>query len=73
MLAKLEERLVNGPPLGARDMIAYAKLCAEVEARDLPGDKPPVRIMVLRGSEADPRRAMNEPGVEARGLDEGDC
>jgi hypothetical protein len=52
--------------------VAYARLCAEVEARDLPGDKPPVRVMVLSGSEADLRRAMDEPTVEARELDGGE-
>lgn len=44
--------------------MAFARLCAEVEARDLPGDKPPVRVMVLRGSEADMRAAATERTVE---------
>jgi len=72
ILAKLEDRLDNGPPLNARDLVGYGRLAAEVEARDLPGDKPPTRVLVLRGSEADMRRAMNEPVVEAREVDEGD-
>lgn len=64
ILAKLEDRLDNGPPLSARDMVGYGRLAAEVEARDLPGDKPPVRVMVLRGSEADLRAATATPVVE---------
>ena len=51
--------------------MAYERLAAEVEARNLPGDKPPVRIMVLAGSEADMRAGMNERAIEPVELDEG--
>jgi len=43
LLIDLEERIEaarkgDGPKLSTRDAVAYARLCAEVEARDLPGD-----------------------------------
>jgi hypothetical protein len=74
LLIDLEERVQaardgTGPKLATRDVVAYARLCAEVEARDMPGDKPPQRIMVLSGSEADLRRAVAEPAIEAHELD----
>jgi hypothetical protein len=76
LLVDLEERLQaakdgTGPKLSMRDAIAYARLCAEVEARDMPGDRLPQRIMVLSGSEADLRAAMQTPVVEARELNGG--
>lgn len=61
----------GGPKMATRDLVAIARLAAEVEARDLPGDKPPVRVMVLRGSEADMRAALAEPTVEAGDAIEG--
>jgi hypothetical protein len=76
LLADLEDQLERerkgeGRKLSTRDKVAYARLCAEVEARDLPGDKPPVRVMVLSGSEEDLRRAVTEPTIEAHELDAG--
>ena len=77
LLIDLEERIEaarkgEGPKLSTRDAVAYARLCAEVEARDLPGDKPPVRVMVLSATEADMRAALAEPVVEQADAIEGD-
>jgi hypothetical protein len=77
ILVDLEERMQaakegRGPKLSTRDLVAFGRLAAEVEARDLPGDKPPTRIMVLAGSEADLRRAMDEPTPAPPELDVGD-
>ena len=66
LLADLEGRLIEGPPLSTRDVIAYGKLCAEIETRQLPGDKPPKRIMVLSGSAGPARRARSSDSVAAR-------
>ena len=48
------------------------RLAAEVEARNLPGDRPPVRVLVLSGSEADLCRATDEPSIEAPELGGGE-
>jgi len=56
---------VAPPALTARPRSTRRTSPPEVEARDPPGDKPPTRVIVLAGMEADLRRAMHEPVIEA--------